>query len=440
MYFFNLFIFYLLFFCKFCAIISINETRIYEREEKMFYQSELEFLQEIFRKKHVNTLLLSVADLHKNAQPHGENIFQNQAFLAKLLPTVRPRQLYKFADAYSRCYYFLQLPDAKSATILCVGPFLENSLSPQYLLELAEENGILPQKSAYVLEYYRSLTIITESSTLRIMLTAFCERIWGTPSFPIVNLSENGLTSDAPFSTSMGNLEPNDTLINKKAIEVRYAFENELIRAVTLGQSHFEAQFKSAFSQELFEKRAKNPLQNAKNYSIIMNTLLRKAAEQGGVHPIYLNQVSTEFALKIEALAAPSGASELMSEMFRSYCRLVRKHAIQKFPLVVQKTILIIDADLSADLSPKLLAKSQGVTLGYLSAVFRKETGKTISQYICTRRMEYAEYLLTSTNLQIQTISLHCGIMDAQYFSKLFKKYKGKTPMQYRRSPREART
>ena len=123
-----------------------------------------------------------------------------------------------------------------------------------------------------------------------------------------------------------------------------------------------------------------------------------------------------------------------MREMFHSYCRLVQKHSLKKYSLTVQKTILIIDGDLSADLSPHLLAESMGITLGYLSSVFKKETGKTISAYIRTRRMEYAEYLLRTTNLQIQTISLHCGIMDAQYFSKLFKAHNGLSPLEYRQT------
>ena len=224
-----------------------------------------------------------------------------------------------------------------------------------------------------------------------------------------------------------------EALIDRATLERRYAFENELIRAVALGKPHYDNLFNSTFSHEFFEKRSINPLQNAKNYSIIMNTLLRKGAEQGGVHPIYINQISSEFALKIENLSSSSRAMELMNEMFRSYCRLVKKHNVKKYQLVVQKAILQIDEDLSAPLSSKLLAEEQGVSLGYLSSVFKKETGKTVSEFICNRRMEYAEYLLNTTNLQIQTIALHCGIMDVQYFSKQFKKYKGKTPSQFRR-------
>ena len=92
----------------------------------------------------------------------------------------------------------------------------------------------------------------------------------------------------------------------------------------------------------------------------------------------------------------------------------------------------IIDADLAENLSSGTLAQKHGISLGYLSTVFKKETGKTVSEYIRDRRMEYARYLLGSTKLQIQTVAFNTGIMDVQYFSKLFKKRFGQTPSEYR--------
>lgn len=402
----------------------------------MTHQNELRFLSDVFHKSHVNLALIPIEDASRwRINENTEEIFDNSAFFKEIIPTVCPQTLYKLADAFER-HYRLLLLEGDKPTILCIGPFLVESVSTQLLLELSETYGISPHKHKYILEYYASLPILNEKSTLLIMLNSFCELMWNKPSFAVKNISPKHNVSETPFSKSMQNLVPNDTLVNKKAIERRYSFENEMIRAVSLGQTHVENRFSSAFSIDVFEKRTSDSLRNAKNYAIIMNTLLRKAAEKGGVHPIDIDHTSSEFATKIEKATSVSKAVTLMTEMFRTYCRLVRKHSIQKYSLVVQKAILIINADLSADLSPKVLAASQGISLGYLSAVFKKETGKTLSQYICERRMEYAEYLLTTTNLQVQTISLHCGIMDAQYFSKLFKKHFGVPPLQYKGSIR----
>jgi YesN/AraC family two-component response regulator len=163
-----------------------------------------------------------------------------------------------------------------------------------------------------------------------------------------------------------------------------------------------------------------------------MNTLLRKAAENGGVHPVYLDRVSSEFATKIERLTSLSENTSLMLEMFRSYCRLVRKHSLNTYSILVQKTVLLIDSDLAASLSLSSLAEAQGVSAGYLATVFKRETGKTVSEYIRDKRVKHAQHLLSTTRLQIQTVALHCGIVDVHYFSKIFKKLTGKTPKEYR--------
>ena len=163
-----------------------------------------------------------------------------------------------------------------------------------------------------------------------------------------------------------------------------------------------------------------------------MNTLLRKAAEQGGVHPLYIDRLSSKFATKIELSADIKAIPELMREMFTSYCRLVRKHSTKQYSPVVKRTILMIDSDISAELSLRTLAQKQGITSGYLATVFKKETKKTVSEYIRERRINHALHLLNTTNLQIQTIAMHCGIMDVQYFSKVFKRQIGKTPKEYR--------
>ena len=163
-----------------------------------------------------------------------------------------------------------------------------------------------------------------------------------------------------------------------------------------------------------------------------MNTLLRKAAENGGVHPVYLDRISSDFARKIEEMSVLSAFPSLMNEMFRSYCRLVRKHSTRRYSPAVQKAILLIDSDLSAPLTLSTLAAAQGLSEGYLATVFKRETGKTVSEYVREKRMKHATHLLTTTRLQIQTIALYCGIMDVQYFSKIFKKHTGKTPKEYR--------
>jgi YesN/AraC family two-component response regulator len=187
----------------------------------------------------------------------------------------------------------------------------------------------------------------------------------------------------------------------------------------------------SAFNEAFFEKRVADPVRNAKNYGIIMNTLLRKAAERGGVHPVHLDKMSSDFAVKIEHFTSVEQGNALMTEMFKDYCRLVREKASSYSPLV-KSAVMAIDSDPAAEMSLSALAKELNVSGVYLSTIFKKETGKTVTEYINDKRIAYAKHLLRTTSLQVQTVSLHCGIMDVHYFSKLFKQKTGKTPSEFR--------
>ena len=107
---------------------------------------------------------------------------------------------------------------------------------------------------------------------------------------------------------------------------------------------------------------------------------------------------------------------------------------MKNFSPLIQKTIIHIDSDITANLSLSEVAKAQNVSSSYLSWLFKQEVGETLTEHVNKKRVNAATKLLSSTNLQIQTVAQHCGILDVQYFSKVFKKYTGKTPKEYRDS------
>lgn len=401
----------------------------------MSYESELALLHDVFQKSRVNVSCIekkNITDLSEESPFFATDDTPEASARRLFSHELAPHTLYKQVDAYRRAWVYLLLPDEEKQTALLVGPYLSAQLSEEELLEMSEENGLSPQMQRTVREYYTSLPVLRDTNLLFVMLETFCERIWHRPSFAVVDVNHEHQVPVTVLHSEPHTDNFDDHLVHMKVLEQRYGFENEMIRAVTLGQIHKEKQFLSGFEAMQLEVRSASPLRSAKNYSIIMNTLLRKAAENGGVHPVYLDRVSSDFARKIEETSVLSAFPALMHEMFRAYCRLVRKHSIRQYSPAVQKAILLIDSDLSASLTLSTLAAAQNLSEGYLATIFKKETEKTISEYVREKRMKHAAHLLITTRLQIQTIALHCGIMDVQYFSKLFKKHMGKTPKEYR--------
>lgn len=399
----------------------------------MFYENELRLLRETFRKCHIATHLidpraplpaqwdLGLRSLLGKEEEYKRSLYDHTG-------SARPQTVYRFTDPFFCEYLYFRLPDVTGERVFLMGPCLTEEIASERLLERAEALGVPPRKLAEWEQFYGNIPFVPETSDLFVLLDAFCERLWGgADSYTVETVAEEELPV-LPIT----DRDSDDMAWRMRMLEERYAYENELIRAVEHGQSHKAELLLKQFSSLSFERRLADPLRNLKNYCIIMNTLLRKAAEKGGVHPVYLDETSSAFARKIEGLPSVAMGQELMLEMFRSYCRLVRKQSMKHYSPPVQKAITCIASDLTADLSLRALAEMQNVSAGYLSALFRQETGQTLTEYVNQKRIHLAKQLLLTTKLQVQTVAQHCGILDIHYFSRLFKKHTGKTPKEYR--------
>ncbi len=85
------------------------------------------------------------------------------------------------------------------------------------------------------------------------------------------------------------------------------------------------------------------------------------------------------------------------------------------------------------DLTLQSTADALSLNKSYLATLFKKETNKTFTNFVNTKRLEHAIFLLNSTDMQIQEIASNCGIPDVTYFTRIFKAEKGMTPTQYRK-------
>lgn len=402
----------------------------------MFYETQLRLLRDTFRKCRVQTGITDLSAVRDMADTPPQAFWTGAADPLQLLllatEEIKPATVYRLRDSLECQYIFLLLPELPTEAVLTIGPYVSVPPSEQQFMEWAERNSIPPRQQRQLKSCFSALPLLTETSHLFILLEAFYEHLWGINGFTVEYLDRDLISPVSLSGPTNTASEEENTLFSMKSMEQRYAYENELMRAVSKGQLHKANTLLGNISTFFFEQRVADPVRNCKNYSIIMNTLLRKAAEQGGVHPMYLDTVSSDYAVRIEQLSSINEVLALMTEMFRQYCRLVQKHSVKDYSPPVQQTLISIDANLAGNLTLSALSEKLNISSSYLSTIFKKETGQTLTDFIAQRRVERAMELLRTTRLQIQTIAQHCGILDVHYFSKIFKKVTGKTPKEYR--------
>lgn len=93
-----------------------------------------------------------------------------------------------------------------------------------------------------------------------------------------------------------------------------------------------------------------------------------------------------------------------------------------------------IKINAAKDLTIESIAQKFGYNKDYLSRCFKKDFGISIKKLITISRIDIIKKLLMDTNNSIKEISHESGFPDDNYMIKIFKKYEGITPSQYRSS------
>lgn len=93
-----------------------------------------------------------------------------------------------------------------------------------------------------------------------------------------------------------------------------------------------------------------------------------------------------------------------------------------------------IRANYYLPLTVKELADEFNYNADYLSTLFKKSTGQSITQFINKVRIDTSKTLLVNFDISIKEIAYSCGFQDEKYYMKTFKKQVGMTPSQYKKA------
>lgn len=406
----------------------------------MNYDRELHFAEKLLNNFRLNICYVtkSSALVDENSHVFGLQDILNYHHNAKdtfqlLQEHCEDNTIYQFENILLCNYLVFKLPQTDEPTYAYIGPYSKHPISKQEILALAEKFHVAPGNLTQLEQFYMDLPLFSDDNALFTLLYTLGEYIWGDANhFTIQEDFQIPFYSPDSVIPVPDIQSPEDAQLSIQILEKRYETEHQLIQAVTNGQVHKAELFFSNITSRQFEQRTNNMLRDLKNYGFVLNTLLRKAVEGAAVHPIHIDAISSQYAKKIEALTSEVSCFALYKEMVRKYCLLVKNHSLKGYSLLVRKVITKIDYDLTADLSLKVQAEYLNVNPSYLSTLFKKETGLTLTEYINRKRIEHALLLLNSTDMQIQMIAQYCGITDVNYFTKTFKKIVGKTPKEYR--------
>ncbi len=193
---------------------------------------------------------------------------------------------------------------------------------------------------------------------------------------------------------------------------------------------------KNFFSSTIYSNigtLSQNQIRQQKNLFIVATTLISRAAIDGGMYEDQAYQLSDMYIRRCEELFSMEAIMKLSYKMALDFTQQVFSLGSQtSLSPLVASVITHIRKNISADLSCKALSTRFFINRNQLSSKFKKETGKTLNEFVIHERIQRAKSLLINTDKPLAEISNYLGFSSQSYFHNVFKRYTGQTPNEFR--------
>lgn len=141
-----------------------------------------------------------------------------------------------------------------------------------------------------------------------------------------------------------------------------------------------------------------------------------------------------KMAVKILSLSTGEELDHWLLNYFLLIRSLIQKKQIDNNVVLAENARKIVEENFqNPELSVESVCSQLHVSTSYFSKIFKQETGGTFLNYLINRRMEEAKKLLLQTDYKSHAIGTMVGYPEPNYFSYVFKKNCGMSPVKYRK-------
>jgi len=180
-------------------------------------------------------------------------------------------------------------------------------------------------------------------------------------------------------------------------------------------------------------KLSEEDLQNIKYHFVITTAMIARICIEGGMQLSESFSMSDYFILQADQAVSVDEISDLHVEMATAYTGRMREIAKgNTFSRHVTMCIDYILEHLDERVKVSDLCACTGLSSGYLSRLFKAETGVTISRFILIKKVETARNMLRHSDYPIMWISNALAFPSQSYFTRIFTQECGVTPKKYR--------
>ena len=178
---------------------------------------------------------------------------------------------------------------------------------------------------------------------------------------------------------------------------------------------------------------SKDPVINLKYHFVITTAMITRLCRQNGMELEQAFRMSDFYIQKLDDIRTVDEIKHLHDEMVMDYTERMRKYrhsnANSKHINACREYIY---SHIKERITIEDLADALGVSASYLSRLFKKETGVSVSAYIRDRKIDMAKNLLRFSDASMIDIANRLAFSSQSHFIQQFREVVGMTPKKYR--------
>lgn len=366
--------------------------------------------------------------IFKHFLPKGESCTKLHSNASKLAMSLGETYIFSCHSNLNHIVFPLTNNNVLLGSILA-GPFLMGEPDSLLLSDIGEKYSI---PTAPLLEMYEeagSLPVFEPSKVTYIsrMLYYMCSGLV-TDSRAQFNLNHNKLYQQSKINESIQMYKASPQVNNRV-----YPYEKEkaLITKLKTGDTEQAKALLNDLLGYVFFAEGNN-LEVVKSRALELSSLLSRAAIEGGATSDSVLKVNNQFLMSLQNITNLDDLCYKLQETIDVFTDCMFNYIPSKGNEITKKAIRYISQNFSRNLTLDEVADHVHLNSAYFSTLFKQSTGSSFKEYLNMVRIEESKRLLSNTDYSIIDISLATGFEDQSYFSKVFKKYTGLTPKQYR--------
>ncbi|MCU6708759.1 AraC family transcriptional regulator [Paenibacillus sp. J5C_2022] len=164
-------------------------------------------------------------------------------------------------------------------------------------------------------------------------------------------------------------------------------------------------------------------------YKLLANLIINKVIQI--THPLGIAISDAEEVLKqIESCYSYEQFQALLDGLLEGIINQIPERRQEDW---IKGVIDYLNKNYDKEISQEMIADRLNITTSYLSTYFKEKTGTNFKDYLNQLRMNKAKQLLATTDNKIQDVSSQVGYQSKNPFIRMFRKYTGMTPTEYRK-------